>query len=380
MGEIIKVGIVGRRGGSFMAAFQAIPEADVVAYCDIDAAALQAFSDKHGIRQRYTRYEDLLESDVDAVVVATPMPLHVPQSVAALKAGKHVLSEVPAAVSLEECWELVETVASTGRVYMMAENYCYIPSNVLVRELVRQGYFGDVYFGQGEYIHELKSLNEKTPWRRVWQTGRNGNTYPTHSLGPVLQWMEDRVETVCCLGSGRHYRDPRGHEYENEDATLTLCKLSRGGLVQLRLDMLSNRPHNMTYYSLQGTKGCYEAARGMGDPPKIWLADFADGPEHWRPLSDFEEHLPDRWRNPPAAARQAGHWGGDYWEVRDFIDAVLGRRPPAIDVWTAVEWTAVGLCSIESIARGGAPVEVPDFRVIPPSADLAVEAPSTGPR
>lgn len=361
----IKVGLVGRRGGAFVQALKAIPEAELVAMCDLDENVLRMAVERYGVRRTYTDYEAFLDSDIDAVVVATPMPLHVPQSVAALKAGKHVLSEVPAAVSLEECWQLLETVEETGRTYMMAENYCYIRTNVLVRELVRRGFFGEVYFGVGEYIHELKELNERTPWRRVWQTGRNGNTYPTHSLGPLLQWLDDRVETVCCLGSGHHYRDPRGARYENEDTTITLGKLSRGGLVQLRLDMLSNRPHAMAYYALQGTKGCYEAPRafrGVEETHKVWFADYCDGPQDWRPLSDFEEYLPERYKNPPEEALKAGHWGGDYWEVRDFIDAILTGEPPEIDVVTAVEWTAVGLCSIESISRGGAPVDVPDFR------------------
>lgn len=357
-----RVGIVGRRGASTIAACKALPDAEVVAVCDLDETTLAHLSQQHGIAHTYTQYEAMLDSDIDAVVVATPMHLHVPHSVAALRAGKHVLSEVTAAVSLEESWELFETVYQSGLTYMLAENYCYRRPNVLVRELVRRGLFGEVYYGEGEYIHELKELNERTPWRRIWQTGRNGNTYPTHSLGPVLQWMSDRVVTVSCLGSGHHYRDPRGKSYENEDSTITLCKLARGGLVQLRLDMLSNRPHKMDYYSLQGTKGAYEAARGLGDQPKIWLQEAAGEKLEWQPLSDFESYLPANWRNPPEAALRAGHGGGDFWEVSDFVAALSGRIPSPIDVVTALEWTSAGLCSELSIARQGAPVDLPDYR------------------
>lgn len=361
---MIRVGMVGRRGGAFIRALKAIEETEFVAFCDLDEELLERMAKEHQVKT-YTDFDAMLDSDIDAVVVATPMPLHVPQSVAALKAGKHVLSEVPAAVSIEECWELIEAVKASERVYMMAENYCYIRSNILVRELVRRGMFGDVYFGIGEYIHELKQLNEQTPWRRVWQTGRNGNTYPTHSLGPLMQWIDDRVTSVCCLGSGHHYIDPRGRPYENEDTTITLCKLENGGLIQLRLDMLSNRPANHAFYSLQGTKGCYEAPRslrGVVDQHRIWLADYSTGPEDWRPLSDFDDFLPEKYKNPPPEALQSGHWGGDYWEVMDFVEAIQTGKPPEIDVYTAVEWTAVGLCSIESIEKGGVPVEVPKFR------------------
>ncbi len=357
-----RLGIVGRRGTSSILAAQALPDLEVVALCDIDEATLHSAAEKHGIAQRYTRYEEMLDADIDAVLVATPMPLHVPQSIAALRAGKHVLSEVTAAVTFEESWELLEAVHASGKTYMMAENYCYIRSNVLVRELVRKGLFGQVYFGEGEYIHELKALNEQTPWRRVWQTGRNGNTYPTHSLGPLMQWMNDRVVSVSCMGSGHHYEDARGARYENEDTTLTLCKLESGGLVKLRLDMLSNRPHNMAYYSLQGTKGCYEAPRSPGDQHKIWLEGSGSDPNRWQLLSDYEEFLPELWKNPPPEAQKAGHGGGDFWVIHDFVAALSGRKPPAIDVVTALEWTAAGLASEISISRGGSPVDLPDFR------------------
>jgi predicted dehydrogenase len=362
----LKVGIVGApRGGGYVRAVQTIRETALVAICDRDPDTLAQAAARHGVAQTYTDYEAMLDADLDVVFVTTPMPLHVPQSVAALRSGKHVLSEVPAATDLQQCWELVQAVRESGRTYMMAENYCYMKPNVLVRELARRGLFGEVYFGEGEYIHELKDLNERTPWRRKWQTGRNGCTYPTHSLGPVLQWFDDRVATVACFGSGHHYRDPRGDLYENEDTTTMVCKLTRGGLVNIRVDMLSNRPHNMTYYSLQGTQGCYEAPRGFGDAPKIWLADLGGDRNQWRALSDLEaEYLPEIWRNPPQEAVEAGHGGGDYFQVRAFVDSILNGAPPPIDVFGALDMTVPGLVSEESINNGGIPLPVPDFRTI----------------
>lgn len=362
----LRVGIVGApRGSGFSRAFQTIRETQLVALCDSNPETLERVADRLGVARRYREYAAMVESDLDLIVVATPMPLHVPQAVAALRAGKHVLSEVPAATDLLQCWELVQAVRQSGRKYMMAENYTYIKPNVLIRELARRGLFGEVYFGEGEYVHELKALNEQTPWRRKWQTGRNGCTYPTHSLGPLLQWFQDRVATVACFGSGHHYRDPRGDPYENEDTTFMICKLSRGGLVNIRLDMLSNRPHMMTYYSLQGTRGCYEAPRAPGETPRIWLADHCDDPNRWRPLADFEaEYLPDLWRNPPQEAREAGHGGGDYFEVREFVDCILQDTRPPIDLYDALDMTVPGLVSEESIRQGGRPLPVPDFRAI----------------
>jgi predicted dehydrogenase len=362
----LRIGLAGApRAASFIRALRSLPGVHVAALCDTDRTKLTAIADQHGIEHRFTDYAEMLATDLDAVVVATPMPFHAPQAVLALKAGKHVLSEVPAATDLEQCWRLVEAVRASGRQYMMAENYCYMKPNVLVREIARRGLFGELYFGEGEYIHELKELNERTPWRRRWQTGRNGNTYPTHSLGPLLQWFDDRVTSVACFGSGRHYRDPRGDLYENEDTTFTACRLSRSGLVNIRLDMLSNRPHNMTYYSLQGTTGCYEAPRGLGDGPKIWLSERSSGPNEWRSLWDLEaEFLPEFWRSPPEAARQAGHGGGDFFEVWEFVQAIRNNAPPPIDLFLALDMTVPGLVSQESIARGSVPLPVPDFRAI----------------
>lgn len=364
MADRLKVGLVGaRRAVSTVRGFGACEETEVVAICDVNEEALHAAADKHGIGGRYTSYEQMLDSGIDLVVVATPMQHHAPMSIAALDRGIHVLCEVTAAVSLEECADLVRAVRRSPAVYMMAENYLYMKPNVLVRELVRQGLFGEVYFGEGEYTHELESLHflaDGSPaWRYTWQVGRRGCTYPTHSLGPLLQWFDDRVATVACLGSGRHTPPER----RMDDVTVMNCQLAAGGLVTVRVDMISKRPHCMTYYSLQGTKGCYEASRGFDATPKIWLEDVSDGPEAWRPLAELEdEFLPEMWRNPPEAIRQAGHGGGDYFVVRDFVDAILHGGENPVDVYRALDMTVPGLISEESIERGGEPREVPDFR------------------
>ena len=361
----LKVGIVGApRGQSFIRSFQAIEETDVIAICDLKIDVVEGVASQFNIDQKYTEFEEMVQSDLDIVVVSTPMPLHAPQSTLALQEGKHVISEVPAATDLQQCWELAKSVENSKKKYMMAENYVYTRENILIRELAMQGLFGDIYFGEGQYLHELKSLNEITKWRRKWQTGRNGCTYSTHSLGPVLQWFEDRVCTVSCFGSGHHYEDSEGKQYENEDTISMICKTTRGGLVEIRVDMLSDRPALGQYYSLQGTKGCYEAARGLGDQPKIWLVEHSDQIA-WQSLSDFEEqYMPEIWRNPSMEALQAGHGGGDYLEVREFVDSIINDTKSPIDIYESLDMTVPGLVSEVSINRESIPVEVPDFRSI----------------
>jgi predicted dehydrogenase len=208
----------------------------------------------------------------------------------------------------------------------------------------------------------LKQLNEQTPWRRRWQTGVNGCTYPTHSLGPLLQWFQgQRVVAVCAVGTGRHYRDPRGDLYEMEDSVTMMCRMSGGGLVQIRVDMLSDRPHQMMHYALQGTDGCYESGDGYRAAPKIWLRCRSPEPK-WEPLENLEEYLPQYWKTPPPEALRAGHGGGDYWEVQDFVSAVRGEKEPPIGIDLALDMTLPGLVSQQSIAQGSTWVAVPDSR------------------
>jgi predicted dehydrogenase len=371
LSDRLNVALVGAagRGGSFRAALEA-NGARIHAVCDLDAERLAACATATGADEQYTDYAEMLErSKLDAVVIGTPMPLHAPQAILALERDLHVLSEVPAAVSVQECRDLVAACRRSSAVYMMAENYTYIRPNVLVRELARQGLFGEVYYGEGEYLHELKGLNEITTWRRHWQTGIAGVTYGTHSLGPLLQWMAgDRVTRVCCADAACRYRDPRGDLYAQQTPVM-LCQTVRGGLLKIRVDMISDRPHAMTNYQLQGTDGAYESARGgPGEAGKIWLRELSAEPK-WVPLDSLididsfaDRFLPEIWRHPPEEARQAGHGGGDYYEVLDFLRAICGEAPCPIGVHEAMDMTLPGLVSQQSILQEGAWVEVPDSR------------------
>ena len=369
--ERLNVGLVGAagRGGNFKSALKA-NGAHIHAVCDIQADKLDECAQRLGADETYSDYSEMLEnSDLDAVVIGTPMHLHAPQSIMALDGNLHVMSEVPAGVSVEECRGLANACERSKGIYMMAENYTYIISNVLVKELVRQGVFGEVYYAEGEYLHELKALNEKTRWRRRWQTGIDGITYGTHCLGPILQWMPgDRVVRVCCEGSGHHYNDPRGEPY-HQDTSVMLCKTAKGALIKIRVDMVSDRPHGMNTHQLQGTDGVYESSRGgPTDKGKIWLRALSSEIK-WHDVDSLmnierlaRKYLPEMWRNPPPEALQAGHGGGDYFEVADFMNAIRGHAPCPIGVHQAMDMTLPGLVSQQSIAQAGAWLDVPDSR------------------
>lgn len=363
--RVIRLGIVGScgRGRSFRRSIELIDGLEVEAVCDTNVDKLEESRQVMGAKVAYSDYQKMLdESDVDAVIIGTPMPFHAPQSMAALKSGRHVLSEVTAAVTLEEARQLVHTVQSSAGVYMMAENYVFARPAMMVREMVRRGLFGTPYYAEGEYLHELKDLNEKTPWRRKWQTGINGVTYGTHSLGPILQWMAgDRVSSVSCAGSGRRHVDPRGEAYENEASCVMLCKTVNNALIKIRVDMLSDRPHAMNNLQLQGTDGCFESGRGTGKD-MLWLKSFP-GETRWKSLEEMgDEFIPEAWKKDYANAAQAGHGGGDYFELVAFRDAVTGRRPNPVDIHAAMDMTLPGLISQQSIEQGSAWLAVPDSR------------------
>jgi len=366
--EKLNVGIVGAcgRGKSFKTACDALEVVRIHAVCDVNTDELDAARERLGAAEAYGDYGEMLErSELDAVIIGTPMHFHVPQAVTALGRGLHVLSEVPAGISVDECRDLVAACKASDAVYMMAENYCYTRPNVMVREIAKAGLFGRPYYAVGEYLHELKGLNEITTWRRKWQTGINGVTYGTHSLGPILQWMPgERAVSVCCAGTGHHYIDPRGDEYENEDSCTMLCRMSGGGLAVIRVDMLSDRPHAMHNHEFQGTDGCYESPRAQhGGAHRVWLRSKCEDPSEWTDLADLEdEFLPDFWKTATEAAKTAGHGGGDYFEILDFVDAIQGTRPCPVGIHQAMDMTLPGLVSQQSIQQGGAWLDVPDSR------------------
>lgn len=200
----------------------------------------------------------------------------------------------------------------------------------------------------------------------------------------------DRVARVCCAGTDHHYQDPRGDAYENEDTCLMLCQMRSGGLVKIRVDMLSDRPHAQHNYQLQGTDGCYESARAPGEKNRIWLrsrskwhpqlagdwgpegdcstvsrsqVESEHGTDDWTDLDDIsDEFAPDSWRRYEELAARSGHGGGDLIEMIDFVEAIREGNEPEIGIHEAMDMTLPGLISQQSIADAGRWLDVPDSR------------------
>lgn len=373
----LRIGVVGAGGGvgtsrgmSFARVTKVLGEdATVTAMCDIVPEYADRRAAEVGAKAFYD-YEAMLDSGIDVVVVATPLHLHAEQAIMALERDISVLSEVTACHDLESAGKLALAASKSKGVYMLSENYRYFDEVELLKRMADDGRFGELYHAEGEYLHDCRDLFRNEDGSLTWRGRGWRGTYCTHSLGPVLYILNDRVVRVTAMDSGR---PPRwDHEIGFPETTTFLGKTTRGAVVKIRVDYQSPRPHKMDYYALQGTRGAYEAWRGLGDQDKVWLLDdhepsrcWAPAGEpiaQWHPLKDYAQHyIPDRLA-VGAEARLGGHGTSEYWLMKDFFAAVRGEQEPPIDVFKALDYTVPGICAVISAERGGEAVDVPDYR------------------
>lgn len=392
--DTVRFGLVGYggRGRSLLRDILGVEGVEVRAVCDLvpDKAeraraavtkAGQKAPDVYAKGERH--FEELCRrGDLDLVYVATPWSWHVPMAVAALSGGAHVGVEVPAAVTLEECWQLVDASERTRKHCVMLENCCYGWSEMLVRNLVRAGMLGELVHAECAYIHDLRALLFRDEgeglWRRYEHFRRNGNLYPTHGLGPVAQYLGvhrgDRFERLVSMSSPSlglpAYRertlppgDPKRQEtYACGDMNTSLLRTALGRTVVLQHDVVSPRPYSRINM-VSGTKGAF-----ADYPPRI----FFDGQkEHeWQEVRQKEGRTPggieDRYEDPlwkklAKPAGQGGHGGMDYVMSWRLVQCLRDGLPPDMDVYDAAAWSAPAALSELSVARGSAPVEFPDF-------------------
>lgn len=362
----IRIGVIGlRRGQSLVAACQAAGGATVTALFDLDpdqgraaAGAIQA--------TYYAELESFLAAPIEAVVVASPVPHHAAQSIAALDAGKHVLSEVTACHTLADARALVAAARRAHTIYMLAENCCYYDEIELVKRLVDAGRFGEVYYGEGDYVHDCRRLLVGPDGQLTWRGRGELGVYITHGLGPLLYITGDRVQQVSAVAVPGGKFDPA---ITLPTMVLIHMTTAAGRTLRARVDYVSPCPHaSTTFFSLQGTRGSYESLRGFGDQAKIWLEDEhgpsgSTPPAAWHSLLEQAERtIPDRLA-VSANAYRGGHGMTEYWMLRDFLAAVRGERESPIDVYSGLDYTLPGIYAIESANQQGAPVTVDDPRL-----------------
>jgi predicted dehydrogenase len=384
--NVVRVGFigVGNRGASLIGNLMDIEGVEIKAVCDIVADRVRSV--QHGIvakgrpeptgyAEGETDFERLCQrDDLDLIYIATPWDWHVRMAVCAMQHGKHAAIEVPAAMTLEECWQLVNTAEQTGRHCLMLENCCYGETELLVLRMASQGVFGELTHAEAGYLHEARDYllqdTSASIWRRRYIAAHNGNVYPTHGLGPVALYLGihagDKFDTVVSMSSiecGLSERrdalpatDPRRSErFACGDINTSLIKTARGRTVVLQCSMVQSRPYSRINL-IAGTRGTF-----CDYPPRLHLDGQAEG---WitdlQPFHDRYGH--PLWKRLQGKAKgSGGHGGMDYVMNWRLIQCLREGLPLDLTVYDAAAWSSLVSLSIASVAQGSAPVAIPDF-------------------
>ena len=386
----IRVGIVGTGAfaQSFIPLFKAHPLVENIVLCEMNPTKLQENSKKHAIPDTCLSFDELCRKDVDAVAIFTQNWLHGPQAVKALRAGKHTYSAVPASITMEEITDLVKTVKETGKIYMVGETSYYYPCALYCRERFKQGDFGHIVYGEGEYYHDFDGLYKIYQRRggERWKefAGHPPMYYPTHSISMIVSVTGAHATHVACMGFVDRHDDGlfrKGvniwdNEFSNETA---LMRMSDGSMS--RINEFRRIGAGGERLSLFGTNGVYEEqTRG-----KVWTSksDRAKGAKPTN-LTDFlscsnvmrktnggqtdEALFLDVSRIHPIqrlpkefAGLHSAHAGSHYFLIDDFVKACVSGEQPPINVWQAARYLVPGLIAHESAKQGGVLLEVPDF-------------------
>ena len=384
--ERVRLGIigVGGRGTSLLRDLLAVEGVEVKAICDLvpekvehaQKAVTDAGQPKPaGFSKGDHDFKNLNQLDLDIVYIATPWNWHVPMAVDTMKNGKHAAVEVPAATTLQECWEMVNTSEATRKHCVILENCCYGSSEMMVLGMVRDGFFGEITHGEAAYLHDLRRIvtaNEgEGLWRRVPHMQRNGNLYPTHGLGPVAHYMDihrgDRFDYMVSVSSAEASLsayvkatfpdgDPkRSEKYICGDMNTTIIRTVKGRTILLQHDVVNPRPYSRLNM-IQGTKGLF-----ADYPPRVFVDGQKD--EDWQKIDEFKDKYEHPlWKsNGEMARKTGGHGGMDYIMNFRLMDCLKRGLPPDIDVYDAAAWSALTPLSETSVAQNGASQKFPDF-------------------
>ena len=317
----------------------------------------------------------LSRQDIDLAIIATPWNWHAEMAIFGMKHGKDVAVEVPGVTTIEDCWKIVKTSEETRKHCMMLENCCYGYNETLILRMVHAGKFGELLYGEGAYLHDLReelfSNAGEGLWRRAEHTKNDGNLYPTHGLGPVANYMGiqrgDRFGYIVSMSTQQRgldaYRkehlkadDPRMKEkYVTGDMNTSMIKTANGLTITVKHAVSIPHPYDRIN-SIGGTKGVFQDY-----PPRIYL-DGQNSDESWESIDKWKEFQHPLWKTEGKIAKKlGGHGGMDYIMLYRLLQCVREGLPPDMDVYDAAAWSSVAPLSIASVSHGSAPMEFPDF-------------------
>ncbi len=389
--ENIKIGFIGLSSrGLWLLKDAILPQGEkVTAVCDLYEdrckEACEAVVEVLGeAPNMYTDYKDLINDDnVNVIVIATAWESHIDIAVAAMNAGKPVAMEVGGAYSIKQCFNLVETYERTKTPFMFLENCCFGRRELMVLNMKEQGVLGEIVHASGGYHHDLRNEIaygiENRHYRLRNYLNRNCENYPTHELGPIARILNinkgNRMLTLTSMASKaaglRDYiaQNKPDDEFLNNakfaqgDIITTTIKCANGETIVLTLDTTLPRFYSRGF-TIRGTKGMYEEASDsifLDTPEDIakdweWLKTSVGNAEKYE--AQYEHPI---WKQFLEEGVQGGHDGMDWLEFKAFFKALKEDAPMPIDVYDAASWMCISVLSEESIARGGAPVDIPDF-------------------
>ena len=375
--KVVRMGII---GGNFGAGFQwhEHPNCKVTAVCDIRPDRIERLRRVYNAEAAaYTDYREMLrDKNVDAVGVYTPAPLHVEMCVAAMKAGKHVITAVPAAMDLEGCQRIIDVHKETGMTFMMAETSFYVYQIMAARKFAKENAFGTLFHTEAEYHHEglinLFYEDERGDYcvpgqgKPTWRQGFPPMHYPTHCTGMVVPVIGERLVEVSCVGWGNDDPALAPNVYDNPFWNETAWFRTSGGhssRISVWWHVAAGGGERASFF---GDKMSLAMWRPEGSGDKLGrpqrdprytheenLKDYGNF-ETWQ-CPNFYELLPERMRH------ETGHGNSHVFLTHEFVMSILEERRPEVDVYEAVAYTAPGIVAHQSALKGGETLKIPQF-------------------
>lgn len=391
---------VGLRGRNHITEGLLRSDVEITAICDTQESSLKycrAQFVKAGkkLPAEYTggldAYKKLLErKDIDAVIIATPWEFHKEQAIDAMRAGKYVGCEVIAGITVEDHWEILKVYEETKVPYMTLENVCYRRDVLAVLNMVRNQVFGELIHLEGGYQHDLRGVlfNDgknfdgkggefgpntvgEAQWRTQWNADRNGDIYPTHGIGPIMQYIDinkgnqfTNLVSFASKSRGLHQYIEKvspgnknlSVDFKNGDLVTTMLNCANGETVTLTHDTHLPRPYSLGF-RVQGTQGLWmDVADAIYVEGKSASYDEWDKAKAW--LDKYDHPL---WKKYAHQADGAGHGGMDWFVFNAFVESVKQRRQTPIDVYDSLTMSVITPLSEKSIAEGNMPQQFPDF-------------------
>ncbi|MDR3375747.1 MAG: Gfo/Idh/MocA family oxidoreductase [Ancalomicrobiaceae bacterium] len=362
-----RVGLIGLGFGSeFIPIYQAHPDAEIAAICQRTKSKVDEVGDRFGIATRYTDFRDMLaDPNVDFVHINSPIPDHAPQTIAALKAGKHVICTVPMATTLDEAWEIVRLVRKTGLKYMMAETVVYSREYLFIKELYDTGELGKIQYLAASHPQDMEG------WPDYWKDMVPMH-YATHVVSPLMAMVDGMADYVSCFGSGTINDEcarRSGSKFAVESCHIKIKDSDLAAHIWRFLwDTARQYRESVDVY---GSKKSFEWQLVTGENPILHtakrpepeIAERVDVPDYAHllpePIRKFTRGIVDE--DHLSFIQGGGHGGSHPHLVNEFLSALFEDRDPYPNVEQSANWTAVGICAHQSALKGGEIVRVPDF-------------------